>query len=252
MVSWDFENGDLAVLYDLFDYFDPVTERGYLSNSVFRASCNSSESQVTDDWSHMNSVSVSAFDGSLIVSIRHLSTVCSFQAPPLLAGINWCISSELPQRSNYTFDKSATKFYDQHAVEQLASGNLIMFDNGDARVMGNYSGGGTTSRGLELNLDRDTMVASVVWEFPVTYDSHEGSVYPLDNGHLLIHEPNNGGDAATMQRMNGDNHVRGLSRQVEVDSHGTEVASLYTSIYLDTAYRGVPFSTLLGEVRQQD
>lgn len=250
VVSWDFQSGELTVLIDLFDFFDPVTERGYLSNSTYRASCNSNESQWTNDWSHLNSVSVSAFDGSLIVSIRHLSTICSFQAPPLLAGIKWCISSELPHRSNYTFDEGATKFYDQHAVQQLPSGNLIMFDNGNARVKVGYGGGGTTSRGLELNLNQETMVASVAWEYPVTYDSHEGSVYPLENGHFLIHEPNNGGDAAMIQRVNEEQRIRGLSRAVEVDSNGVEVCSLYTGIYTDTAYRAVPFSTLLGEVRQ--
>jgi hypothetical protein len=246
VVVWDLQTGELVTLFDLFDFFDPVTERGYMSNGTFPASCNG-EGEIANDWSHLNSVSTSAFDGSLIVSIRHLSAICSFQAAP--AEINWCISSELENRSDYTFDEDASKFFNQHAVQQLPSGNLLLFDNGDARVEGGYAGGGTTSRGIELKLDLATKVASVVWEYPVMYDSHQGSVYPLGSGHYLIHEPNNGGDTA-LRKITDKKGVHGISRAIEVDSLGVEVSSLYTSIFDDTAYRAVPFKSLLGEAKQ--
>ena len=73
---------------------------------------------------HANSASVSAFDGNLIVSIRHLSAVCSFALPPpppgsddATGGLRWCLSSELPGRSNFTFaGGDPDKFFNQHAV----------------------------------------------------------------------------------------------------------------------------------------
>jgi hypothetical protein len=247
VVVWDLQTGELATLFDLFDFFDPVTERGYMSNGTFPASCNG-QGEIANDWSHLNSVSTSAFDGSLIVSIRHLSAICSFQAYPAPAAINWCISSELENRSDYTFDEDASKFFNQHAVQQLPSGNLLLFDNGDARVEGGYAGGGTTSRGMELKLDPATKVASVAWEYSVVYNSHQGSVYPLEGGHFLIHEPNNGGDAA-LRKITDKKGVQGISRSIEVDSLGIEVSSLYTSIFHETAYRAVPFKSLLGEAR---
>jgi hypothetical protein len=65
----------------------------------------------------------------------------------------------------------------------------------------------------------------------------------------LIHEPNNGGDTA-LRKITDKKGVHGISRAIEVDSLGVEVSSLYTSIFDDTAYRAVPFKSLLGEAKQ--
>ena len=120
--------------------FLPEGSSGDDESSGYEESCNGTTT-VANDWTHANSVSVSALDGSLIVSIRHLSTVCSFAPPPALGGINWCVSSELPGRSNFSFADEADMFFNQHAALQLANGNLVLFDNGNARVEEGWGGG---------------------------------------------------------------------------------------------------------------
>jgi len=55
------------------------------------ASCNGTSATV-QDWLHANSASISALDGSIIISIRHLSTICSFiPSPGAQAELQWCV-----------------------------------------------------------------------------------------------------------------------------------------------------------------
>ena len=228
---------------------------------------------MANDWTHANSVSVSAYDGSLIVSIRHLSTVCSF-APPTAAaaerGINWCLSSELPGRSNFSFADEADMFFNQHAALQLANGNLVLFDNGNARVEEGWGGGDMFSRGVEYALSFGSEgqgTASKVWELRVAYDSHQGSVYPLPTTTTTTTTSRSGGSGADryivhVPNMDGDRRRRsrrrrlfygsangGLSAAYEVDGQGNVLSTLVTRIFSDTAYRAVPLPTINGEQR---
>jgi hypothetical protein len=168
LFSWEPESGNVNELYNLFDYFAP-TDTGVCQGMIGQM-CNGKMEQAVD-WSHANSMSVSGYDGSYIVSIRALSTVCSFKPLPDLGGINWCISTEVPQMSNFTFESEDDMFSGQHSVYQLESGNLIMLDNSVKRVT---EGEATTSRGIEYELDWDTMVAKVMWQFQLPYTNHEG------------------------------------------------------------------------------
>lgn len=59
-------------------------------------------------------------------------------------------------------------------AQQLANGDLIMFDNGNARVEGGYAGGGAQSRAVSYSLDLGARTATLNWQLPVTYDSHQG------------------------------------------------------------------------------
>lgn len=206
VVSYDVATNSISEVVNLWDHFDPVTERGYLSNNGTAnpnlETCNGTTANAYD-WSHLNSVAVSKYDQSLIVSIRHLSTVCSFEAPPK-SGLRWCVSSELPGRSNFNWIDDDDKFYDQHGVGQLANGNLYLFDNGNARVEGGYNGGGENSRGMEYELDFDAWTIKKVWSVDTVYCSHEGNVSPHgDDGHFIIHVPNKGGDRRRMQDGGG-------------------------------------------------
>jgi hypothetical protein len=285
VVEWDFSNtGDLRVLYDISEFFNASTERGYGSTGTFTSTCNGTTAEVVDDWTHMNSVSVSAFDGSLIVNVRSFSTVCSFlypepspPPPPLTkgggpssssssrsSGLQWCVSSELPDRSNFTFLNESDLFFQEHAVLQLENGNLLLYDNGNARVEAGYAGGGDSSRGVEYALDFEAMTISKVWEYSTIYDSHQGSNSPLivggsngnDGDHRLILVPLSGGDMARKERaaqvkagtfVYGGERPFGTSVAIEVDAAGAEVATVLTNVFSDTPYRGVPFTTIAGE-----
>lgn len=61
--------------------------------------------------------------------------------------------------------------YNQHCARQLANGNILLFDNGDARPAdddgdADDSGGGGApfSRVVEYSLDFEAEVATLVWE----------------------------------------------------------------------------------------
>ena len=246
--------------------FLPEGSSGDDESSGYEESCNGTTT-VANDWTHANSVSVSALDGSLIVSIRHLSTVCSFAPPPALGGINWCVSSELPGRSNFSWVDDTDQFFDQHAAIQLESGNLLLFDNGNARVEQGWGGGGQFSRGIEYKLDAAAGTVTKVWELQTAYDSHQGSVYPLlesssssssssssisGGARYIVHVPNMGGDRRRRRRRRleqSGSGSGGLSAAFEVNEQGEVQSTLVTKIYSDTAYRAVPFTTLNGEFR---
>eukprot|EP00613_Pedinella_sp_CCMP2098_P014240 CAMPEP_0171752948 /NCGR_PEP_ID=MMETSP0991-20121206/42936_1 /TAXON_ID=483369 /ORGANISM="non described non described, Strain CCMP2098" /LENGTH=535 /DNA_ID=CAMNT_0012354461 /DNA_START=242 /DNA_END=1849 /DNA_ORIENTATION=+ len=261
VAEWDFEGGgSWRDLYDLSEFFDPSSERGFLSRSTYAASCNGTTLPRVQDWTHANSVSVSAFDGSLIVSVRQLSTVCSFLPEPPAegsgGGLQWCVSSEFPDRSNFTFVDEADMFFNEHAVMQLESGNLVLFDNGNARVEGGYAGGGSNSRGIEFELDWSALTIRKVWDLPVVYDSHQGSTYAVPGtDHSLVFVPDNGGDASRRvreeKRNNGSaldgGQPTGLCMATEVDRTGQPVAELLARIYDDTPYRGIPSTSINGE-----
>ena len=67
---------------------------------------------------------------------------------PRIQQVEWTLSSEIG--SDFTFDNESAKFYDQHAVTQNKDGDLILFDNGNARTY--YQGGTNFSRGLVLTM----------------------------------------------------------------------------------------------------
>ena len=251
------EDSSVQVLYDLFDYFDPVTERGMLSDEGqddggFPMECNGNQT-IANDWSHANSVSVSSFDNSLIVSIRQFSTVCSFKPPPLLGGINWCVSSELPDRSDFKWENATDQFFNQHAALQLADGNIVLFDNGNSRPESNYIGGKQFSRGIEYAFDQSAGTIKKVWELRTAYDSHQGSVYPIGESpeKYIVHVPNSNGDRRRRLKseMEYQTEMSGISAAYEVDKNGNVLSTLKTRIYSDTAYRGVPFDSINGEYR---
>lgn len=180
VISWNPKTGEVKELYSLFDYL-PATGIGAAQN-VFPQDCNGTKPMVLD-WSHANSISVSDYDGSYIVSARALSTICSFKPLPDLGGVNWCISGENPDVSDFTFESEDDKFSGQHSVYQLGNGNLLMMDNSNARVeIYNTS---TTSRGIEYELDWDTMVAKVLWQYPLVYTNHEGRLGPTLSVYYL-------------------------------------------------------------------
>ena len=98
-------------------------------------------------------------------------------------------------------------FFNQHAALQLANGNLVLFDNGNARVEEGWGGGGTFSRGVEYALSFGSEgqgTASKVWELRVAYDSHQmsqGAVCELRKRVPMACEPRCAPAAQTLARQ---------------------------------------------------
>ena len=91
----------------------------------------------------------------------------------------WVLSGELPHISNFTFENDEDRFYNQHHPRQLANGNILLIDNGNARP-GAATDAERWSRAIEYELDWERMVARAVWQFRAPfYSSHGGSVWDI-------------------------------------------------------------------------
>jgi hypothetical protein len=88
--------------------------------------------------------------------------------------------------SDFSFPDPGDQFYHQHTAQRLPNGNILLFDNGNARPP---SEGGQFSRALELELDFDSMEATKVWEYrfsPDLYAECCSSVERLANGNTVL------------------------------------------------------------------
>ena len=168
-------SGAETVLVDLADHFDPVVDRGVLSNaSDAAASCDltlaygdtakaaAAAAAAGDDdpltvggldWTHANAAravlpddaaAAAGASGSYVLGVRSLSAVASFDAAT--GAREWLVSSEVA--SDVAFAREEGKFYNPHDAHVLpGSGNLLLFDNGDARPVA--AGAAPFSRGVE-------------------------------------------------------------------------------------------------------
>jgi hypothetical protein len=189
--------GDVAVEFDAdggvhgrwsaFDMLDPKrVGNSTLFNTPFW-NMQYPDAGATKDWTHGNSIIEDPRDGTIIVSSRTQSWVYKFArgdggAPQLL----W----KLGEGGDFTLTNQDETFqYGQHALSILASGNLMMFDDGNARPA--VGGGVSTSfsRAIEYSLDTTKMTATIAWQYretPSFYSQFLGSAYQLPNGNVLI------------------------------------------------------------------
>ncbi|CEM29828.1 unnamed protein product [Vitrella brassicaformis CCMP3155] len=117
-------------------------------------------------------------DGNVIVSVHNANLLV------LLSGktgqILWRMGGHT---SDFTFigEDMDPPFVGQHHAQQLADGNILMYDNGSRSGMR----AGRPSRALELSLDLNKMTATKVWSFPHPNKKTStccGGVQKVDNG----------------------------------------------------------------------
>lgn len=268
LVKWNRQTGAVTTIADLFDYFDPVKDRGLCSDSSSshqgpQGLCGPPTlaqppqdpqwaPAVGDDWSHANSAAWGN-QNNYIMSVRHLSAVVSFHANG--SGLDWILSSEVnsskfPDALHFTYDSPASMQHSQHCARQLPNGNVLVFDNGDTRLPLSAP---RFSRLVEYQLNRDTKVAKLVWEFrPMldtttnAYSFHAGSVARLSSGNTL------GGFVCDNDQA-GSNCTHML---YEANPEGKEVARFRIPLAVKTApgerlmgYRGLPLDSIGGERR---
>ena len=189
---WNQLAGTDEVVWDPFQFLDPIAERTEPANSDPAANSSSrglmacaGASVLAEDWMHANSLQVTPA-GMMLMSVRHLDTALAI--PMQLDRIAWRAGG---LRSDFSFPNPSDRFYHQHYLRMLQNGNLLLMDNGNGRPV---SEGGQYSRALELALDWDSMTATRVWEYrhpagevgAYKYSDKVGSVQRLENGNTLV------------------------------------------------------------------
>jgi hypothetical protein len=251
---WNPSTGKDKIVWDPFNFLDPLAGRTDAANSDPGANSNSKApilcagaSFPIEDWMLGNSLQV-APTGVLLMSLRHLDTVIAISSQ--FDRIAWRIGRF---SSDFSFPNPADRFYHQHYVRMLDNGNLLLLDNGNGRPAAE---GGQYSRALELGLDWDLMTATKVWEYrhqvdsaggvPVyKYADKVGAAQRLENGNTMVLFGSDI-DPVTLQ---GKNPQTFTLVEADASPEAAPVAILDIQIPGNgPIYRALPVQTLLGEV----
>lgn len=129
------------------------------------------------DYVHGNAVEVDT-DGNLLVSSRHLSEITKISRQT--GDIIWRLGGK---NNQFTFVNDTPPYFDyQHDIRRLPNGNITLFDN-RTNLSPEYS------RAIEYELDEETKIATLAWEYrntPDTYAVAMGNIQRLSNGSSLI------------------------------------------------------------------
>ena len=114
IVDWDLSTNTIKYPYNLFNFLDPFLNAYYegADFGTYDEYCNAGNESVTAvDWMHMNSVSISDYDGSYIVSIHALDTIISLYADG--SGVQWILSSSMKHLSTLEWKDDRGYFKEQ-------------------------------------------------------------------------------------------------------------------------------------------
>lgn len=135
-----------------------------------------SYSPVSADWDffHINSVDLDG-DGNLLISSRSTHTVYKLNRS---GEIIWRLGGK---RSDFSMGPGSS-FAWQHDARRQLDGTLTIFDNGATPAVERLS------RGLILDLDEDTMTATLLRQYthPGILAGSQGSVQLLANGNVFV------------------------------------------------------------------
>ena len=208
VVAWDHEANAVSTLYDLNDVFSPTSAGAFFETTAWNSvhmTCAGASARNAIEFHHVSSISVGR-DDNILVSSRNLDTIWSLKRDG--SGLQWTLSSHDEVGSDFSFERDLDKFYQPHAVIQLDNGNIVMMDDGTDRPGCTIMRTGQCfSRAIMYRLDREAMVARVVWQFEApddvtglyrspedmqtfaqqsTWNEVGGSVYRLANGNYLV------------------------------------------------------------------
>lgn len=251
---WNPATGTDTLVWDPFNFLDPIHQRTDATNSDPTVNSNQRSPMACagavlpiEEWTHSNSLQV-APTGDILQSVRHLDTVVAIS--PHLDRIAWRIGRF---NSDFVFPNPSDRFYHQHFVRMLPNGHLLLFDNGNGRPAAE---GGVYSRALELELNRNSMTATKVWEYrhPLTtsgggsvykFSSATGSAERLANGNTLVLFGTDF-DPATLRPRTPQ-----VFSLVEADASREAAAAAALDMTIPGApivYRASPIQSLFGEV----
>ena len=251
---WNPATGTDTVVWDPFRFLDPIHERTDATNSDPTANSNTRSPMACagavlpiEEWTHSNSLQV-APSGEILQSVRHLDTVLAISHH--FDRIAWRIGRF---NSDFAFPNPSDRFYHQHFVRILPNGHLLLFDNGNGRPAAE---GGLYSRALELELNRNSMQATKVWEYrhPLT-TAGETSVYKFSSAVGTAQRLNNGNTLVLFGTDFDPATLRPRSPQVFslVEADRSREASAVATLDMvipgaPIVYRALPVQSLFGEV----
>jgi hypothetical protein len=252
---WNLSTGTDEIVWDPFNFLDPLTERTNATNSDPAANsdtisvipCAGAKLQV-QEWMHANSLQV-APTGVILMSVKFLDTVIAIS--PQFDRIVWRIGRF---GSDFTFPNPNDTFHQEHFVRMLENGNLLLFDNGNGRPAAE---GGQYTRALELVLDWNSMTATKVWEYrhqvgvsdgvPVyKYADKVGVAQRLTNGNTIVWYGADI-DPTTLLAKTPQTYTL-VEADTNPEAGAVAVLDMQIPPGISAVYRALPVETLFGEV----
>jgi hypothetical protein len=198
--------------------FEEIDNSGKVVWSLDYAKLVPQPSGASGDWCHGNSITIDIAKDVVYANCRWMGVVkTSYKNPNTLI---WHMAASYGKATGtMTFSPATSQFTDVHDPEIHDDGTILFFDNGG------YSMGGTTatyhSRALEYKIDENAKTATLLWEFPGTfnvdswyknnwYTAYFGDADRLANGNVLIAAgslSSNNGDARVFEVMKADGKV---------------------------------------------
>jgi hypothetical protein len=139
--------------------------------------------RVFHSWDHLNAVAFWPDRQTFLISSRNQNSL--FRVDRATGEILWTMGYGTFIGGGFRGDfamSQADRFQAQHAPELLPSGNILLFDNGSARLR-------PYSRAIEIAYDEEARTAEVVWQYvpePRIFSDIWGDVDQLDDGNRLI------------------------------------------------------------------
>jgi hypothetical protein len=168
----DIESGEVLFEWDSLEHVDLAETYATVSQ----------DGSPGFDYFHINSIDVD-HDNNLLISARETFTV--YKVDRKSGEIIWRLGGK---KSDFQMGLG-TRFSFQHDARRQPNGNISIFDNGDTVFHGVVPKAVEGSRGIVLDVDEQTMKASLVREYthPDTqYADASGNVQILPNGNVFI------------------------------------------------------------------
>jgi hypothetical protein len=178
-------------------------------------------SGASGDWCHGNSLTVDIAKDAVYANCRFMGLLkTSYKNPNSLI---WFLPASYGKATgSLTFSPTTSQYSDTHDPEIHDDGTILFFDNGGYST--SVIPGSTTtyhSRAVEYKIDEATKTATLVWEFPGTfnvdswykntwYNSYFGDADRLANGNVMITAgsvSSNNGDARVFEVQKADGKV---------------------------------------------
>jgi len=155
------------------------------------------------DWAHGNSITVDLDKDIAYISTRFVGLIKAKYSTGeriwhLPASYALTHNTKYTPAANMTFVPPSSQFSDIHDPEIHDDGTILFFDNGGyTGVIEDGNPGNYHSRAVEYAIDEKAMTATLVWEWPGTFDVDEfyrtdyyvpfwGDADRLPNGNVLI------------------------------------------------------------------
>jgi hypothetical protein len=152
------------------------------------------------DWAHGNSITIDLDQDVAYLSTRWVGLIkMKYSTKERLWHLPASYNTSYTPAANMTFVPPESQFSDIHDPEIHDDGTILFFDNGGyVAVIGDGNPGNYRSRAVEYEIDEDALTATLVWEWPGTFDVDEfyrtpdyyapfwGDADRLQNGNVLI------------------------------------------------------------------